>query len=522
MAAVIRCDPLDGVWQTLGTDRYRGIVAESIEASANPWGPDQLSFMVKTVEPAALRPDLLPYTPVELEVDGMLVWSGRVKARPSTEQEHSVQCEGLQYHLDDDVLDRVWVHTRLGDYRDTRTFLTAPLGSFTVAGQVATDGGAIAIGWPNGAVVAITTCVGVTLDLGPSSTAKRLVMTWNSSNNDANAVFFARACDSEDPIFGTSNDFFSFAMNSGASGTSTGTVATARRYVHLFLIHSGSAGTLGADVQLQIKTVQVFRDTAYESGNASILMADTVIKDARALAPLLSQSDDYITAGTFAIPEAATQGYQSPREIIEWANAYENFRTKVGGPQLSHLVYDVKPTLPLFEVGEWSGAEFADASVSGEEIYSRALVDGSGPDGARIVSSQTQTGTLADRNGVTRTRVLPIRSAMTQAVADRFADLWLDEHRTAPFAGKLSATNGIRRFLGGGSVPAHEMLLMAGERINFAHRLDPDTGAWGRVGTIAGVRYREADESVEIDIDDRRDHFEKILGRYGILVDQIP
>ena len=71
----IRIQPLGGPWETLGSDRLRGLIAEHIVASSNDWGPDALNFTLRA-ESGARRPDLLPYTPIELEIAGVLCWSG--------------------------------------------------------------------------------------------------------------------------------------------------------------------------------------------------------------------------------------------------------------------------------------------------------------------------------------------------------------------------------------------------------------------------------------------------------------
>ena len=92
-------------------------MAQGVVASANDWGPDGFSFQL-AAEEGARRPDLLPYTPVELEIGGMLAWSGFVWQRPSDANNYQVTCRGWQYHLDDDLIDRVYVHTRLADYVD--------------------------------------------------------------------------------------------------------------------------------------------------------------------------------------------------------------------------------------------------------------------------------------------------------------------------------------------------------------------------------------------------------------------
>lgn len=523
--ATVRVRAVDGTWETLGVDRLRGIVPEGVEATANEWGPDQLSFQIKA-QFGAQRPDLLPFTPVELEVDGTLVWAGRVRERPSDDANHAVSCQGWQYQLDDDLFDRVYVHTRVGDYVDSRTLLAQNLALFTVSGTIANDSGTIQIGWPNGAIVPNGAQVGVTLDLGPDSTAKRVVLDWDSSNNSAGTSLYVRASDSPDAnAAGVSDDAFNFAMNTGASGTTAGTFATARRYVHVFLFRAVGV-TYASDTWARIKAIKIFRSTAYESGNASILKADSVVADALAKAPLLESDLTLVSAGTFNIPSYVTGGYSTPRSVVEAVNAYENYRAKIGGTTLRQLVYGPKPTTPIVEFGEWSDGQFDDASISGDDIYDRAIVDATGPDGGRIVSVRESLATLYDKNagGTTarRTALLSVNSAVTQAVADRFGDLWLSEHAVSPFAGTLTVTGpGIRRLLGGASVPAHDLLLYGGEKLRFSNRIDPDTGGFGRDGRIAGVRYNHDAKAATISIDDQRDNFARTLARYGVLVGEI-
>jgi hypothetical protein len=516
VAAIIRCDPIDGAWQTLGSGRYRGVVPEGIEATTNVWGPDQLSFNIKTVEAAALRPDLLPYTPVELEIDGILVWAGRVRQRPSTDQEHQVTCEGWQYHLDDDAISRMYVGTKLSDWADVRQDLNYDLTRFITKWGVET-GSTVKISHPAEAI-AVNKSAGVVFDCGPDSSAARVVITWTSANNDANITcFFDTSAVVPVPTTGAATIT---TLAGGASGTFTASPSD-RRYLMIWC--DAAAHTPAAETWIKITSAQVFRDPAYESGNASILKADTVVNNALGTAPLLNQSRALVTAGTFSIPEYATDGYQTPRDIMQSVNAYENYDIQIGGADLKTLIYAPKQTVPAYIVGEWSGAQFADASIAGDDIYNKAIVTGTGPDGAPLVAKRTITQSLVDRGAAAsvRTKVLPIRSAGTSAVYNRFGDLWLADHQLAPFAGKLAATSGIRRWLGGSTVPPHELLLAANQRIHLSHRVDPDTGNWGRDGFIVAASYHHDTRSVDLDIDDRRDHFESVLQRYGILVDQI-
>jgi hypothetical protein len=523
MPATIRLLPRDGAWVTLGARSLRGIVPEGIEATANPWGPDQLSFQIKALDPRAQRPDLLPYTPIELEIDGLLVWAGRIRERPADERAHQVACEGWQYHLFDDLLSRVYVHTRLGDYRDQRSFLGADLTLFLTPPQVQATDGAIVLGWPEGANGRQNTWVGVTFDLGPDSTAKRVVLSFANAGIGAGThTLKARAHDGENPLTAaTFDDALSFDPQATAS-PQAGTFTTARRYVSILLTKTAATGLEAADRNVRITAVQIFRDTVYESGNASVLKADEVVKTARdTKAPLLNPANDLISAGTFNIPEYASAA-QSPREIIEAINAYENYETRIAGPDLKTLRFRPKATAPLFAIGEWTGSDFTDASAKGDDIYDQVLVTGTGPDGANLQALRTQTGTLVDLRGFHRTKALPIATALTSAIANRFGDLWLLEHRKAAFSGRLTVRgNGVRRMIGHGDVPPHELLLHANELVHFSHRVDPDTGAWGRDGRIASVAYNYDNREAAIAIDDRRDHFETILARYGLLAGQL-
>jgi len=525
--ATVRVQPLGGTWERLGSDRLRGITPEGIVASANDWGPDGLSFTLKAEE-GARRPDLLPFTPIDLEI-GPLCWSGFVWQRPNDANGYQVVARGWQYHGDDDLLDRAYVHTRLSDYVDARSLLTTVLGAanFLAAGQVSNDKG-IVLAYPNGTPVLNGSQVGVVLDLGPDSTAIRVVVTASTSFN-ASPTFFVIGHDSPnykaDTLGSTRDDYVASQQINAAPWTAAdqqktfaATNARAHRYITI-LVNAQAGATFGADVYLRVHSIQAFRSASYESGNASTLKADQVIKDALAVAPLLNQSTAQIQAGTFSIPSYVTGGYQTFRQIAEAVNIVENYRLKIGGDDLRTPVYGPKPSAPIAEVGDWSGSDFSDSTVSGEPIYSRALVDASGPDGARLVSKRTQTGTLVDRRSFQRTARVDVSSAVTQAVADRIADLYLTEHKTAPFSGTLRVIgDGARSATGGTTIQPHEFLLYAGEKIRFANLLDPDTGGWGRDGRIAGVTYTHDTRSVEIAIDDQRKKFETILARYAALV----
>jgi hypothetical protein len=190
---VVRLQALDGQWEVCGADRLVGIVPQDLQLAANEWGSDTASFTLRR-DPGSVHPDLTAFTPCDVSIAGELVWSGRVRETPTKEgadPQISVQGQGWQYHLDDDVYERFYVHTRVGDWRDQRSFLTANLAVFTVVGQVSAAGGAV-IGWPNGGVVAAGARVGVTLDLGENASWQAISLDFERTGGTANEQLYVR------------------------------------------------------------------------------------------------------------------------------------------------------------------------------------------------------------------------------------------------------------------------------------------------------------------------------------------
>lgn len=398
---IVRVQALDGTWETCGADRARGVVPENVQLTSDQWGSKTASFQLRR-DPKAVWPDIGAFAPVEVEVGGRLVWSGRVNETPvrdSTDSVITVQCVGWQAHLDDDLYERVYVHTNLTEYKDARSALNATLGRVgTAAGMVQTEAGVLAVGWPKGAQLnGSSGCyVGATLDLGPQSTAKRVVFTYEKASATASAgvmSFICRASDNSDfANTSTSQDISSTDIASlASSGTVAATVTTARRFVHFALsFTSASNTTLGEDNTIKITSAQVFADTAYESSNASVLKSDAVINDALSRATVLYDADrSGIETGTFNIPEFAPSEPRTPREIWNAVDAFEDRYKKID--VLRRPLYKAKPTTPEVEVGAWSGMEFEDSSSnSGEDIYSRVIITGSQPNGLPLRVFRTQ------------------------------------------------------------------------------------------------------------------------------------
>ena len=390
--AVVRVQALDGTWETVGVDRLAGIAPENVSLSANAWGSDKASFDLRR-DPGGIYPDLSAFTPVDVEVAGAKVWSGRVSSTPSREGSDSVvnvQCEGWQYHLDDDVYESRYAHTSLADYQDVRSWSGTSLGNFSAAGMVqSADQGSVVIGFGNGApVVQNTSCAGVFLDLGVYTGVKRVVVSF--ANSGVVAGYYnltVKAADYPDGLVGY--DTLINVDPASASSPQAATAATARRYVVIFLVRTGATGTETGDRLVKITASQVFASTAYESGNASILKATDVIGDALGRATMFLTDTSGVTATSFSIPDYSPEGLRTPREQIEAVNAYHAHRAQVTVDR--RVIFQPQPSSPLFEAGEWSGCELSDASMNdGDEIYSRCVVEAAGPDGTQMRVERTQ------------------------------------------------------------------------------------------------------------------------------------
>jgi hypothetical protein len=389
----VRLQSLDGVWEVCGSDHARGIIPENVELRSDQWGSSRATFDLRR-NPKEFWPDIGAFTPVEIEVGGTIVWSGRVSETPvrdSTDSVISVQCEGWQAHLDDDLYERIYVHTNLTEWKDARSAPGATLTTLVAAPQVQVGDGVLSLTYQNGTAAAGKAAA--ILDLGPNSTAARVVIDWSLTAGAATrSLSFG---------FGASSDASAATLDtissstSAVSGTYSYTLSTARRY--LFLIHAASGHTPSADEVAKFTSIQVFASTAYESGASSVLKSDQVVTDALSRASVLFSADrTQITTGTFNIPEFAPSEPRTPRAVWEAVDAFEDRYKKITVDKIP--VYKAKPTYPEVEVGAWSGMEFEDSAAnSGDDVYSRVIVTGDQPDGTplRITRSQAQqTGAL--------------------------------------------------------------------------------------------------------------------------------
>lgn len=384
----VRLKPAGSPWEVCGVDRMPGVYPESFTATANEWGSETCSFQLRR-PPDNDYPDLTAYADCEVEIAGKLVWSGRIREAPTREgADAAIQVSGVgwQVQLDDDVYERIYVHTRLDAWQDYRSSPAADLNRFITSWGVEAGPGAIKISHPPNAIP-LNRRAGVLLDLGPYSAAKRVIVEWETSANDGfYATAYLAAGDSPVDVTGLTIEATITALNT-ASGTFRHTLATARRYVLIFV--DAAAHTPPAEIWFRAKAVRVFADTAYESGGVSVLKADTVVKDARDRATLLlSNSNEHITAADFNIDDLAPAAPVTPREVMLAVNAFHRWRLKIREDKKLH--FGPQPNSPIVKVGAWGGSTFEDASAgSGEEIYNRVLITARANDGRPVRVERT-------------------------------------------------------------------------------------------------------------------------------------
>jgi hypothetical protein len=410
---VVRAQALDGTWETIGTDRARGVWPENVGLVTDQWGSASASFDLRR-DPGSPWPDIGAFAPIDVMVGGVKVWSGRVKETPAhdgADRVLNVQCEGWQYHLDDDVYARGYVRTRLSDFQDMRSAPLANLSASALmaAGVVSSDNGSLYIGIPNGTTVDTGSHAAAYLDLGPdpASWAKRAVVTWTAWGAGAGTISFViRGSDAPDNNTSTvggwgtgrSEDIY-FADTIVGPTTTAGTFTTPRRYLHLVLYQSGVPGPYTADAWVKATGLLVASDTAYESGNASVLKASQVVSDALDRGTVLLSSDrSQIATTAFSIPTLAFDEPVTPRAVIDGVNAYHNYTTMVDVER--RMVFAPQEAAPRWELGAWSAMEFDDASAnSGQDVYDRVIVTGNTPAGEpfrveRLAADTTRGGNL--------------------------------------------------------------------------------------------------------------------------------
>ena len=387
---------LNGTWEHIGSDRSAGVWVEDLACEANEWGPSAASFTLRR-QPFQSWPDLGAFTPIDVEIDGVLCWSGRVKETPSrggADRSITVSCEGWQFHLDDDLYERGYVYNDMSAWKDFRDEpgVQSQLGSgyACAQGRVINNGGVLTLMLPTATYTSADN-VRIVFDAGPGQVVRRIVMKGATSNNFNGTVAFRGYMGPD--VIGETEFLGSTPLTTmGATFTLAYNLNADSRFVTLVL---NTFASLSSDAWVTFSSLQLFADQAYETGNASQLKASTVVADAVTRGTqLLSKDQSQIGTTGFSIPTFDPDGPQTPRQVWESVDAYHAWLKKVD--VWRRPVYAALPSVPTFELGAWSAMADEDASAnSGADIYNRVLLTGSAPDGSpvRALRSQAQQPT---------------------------------------------------------------------------------------------------------------------------------
>ena len=390
----VRLRTMDGVWEVGGVDRRHGIYPENVKYASDAWGSSKASFDLKR-EPDAFWPDLRALTPVDIEVGGTLVWSGRIQETPArdtpTDAVINVQCEGWQYHLDDDAYRRLYVSNDTSAWKDTRTmagFNAYP--NFASNLAVENNDGQITLGCPKGETWYGSTAVGVSFDAGPNPDnwiANAYAWVMRSEGAPPNVLLYVRG---SDRLAQTGHMSGGAHAGDSVSGATASTISNTGfqvfgtsfpngvryRYVHVFFYNNGADYTAGLNDMWFLGKLLLVSNGAYQSSGNSALTADMVVKDAIAKATRNLSSDlSQIAATSFVPPELNMAQHQTAREVISAVNAYHNYETRVDVNK--RVVFQPRASTPELTIGRWSNAEIEDASAnSSEDMFNRCVVSG--------------------------------------------------------------------------------------------------------------------------------------------------
>ena len=273
--AVVRLQTLSSQWETCGSDRLRGIVPEGIQLQANAYGPDTASFTLRR-DPSAIWPDLQAFTPVEIEIGGVVVWDGFINQTPTTDSEGGsvgINCKGWQYHLDDDSFEKTWIHSSLPDWKPISSFTNYDPTRFPPTSAVTVGDGAITLGWGTGNFIVNNTFSAIVLDLGPDNKATGLSVSWEvpdtgvtgsvTNSTSGNIKVFGRAGSGVASLATVSNDAWSSSYMKANKDTCTlsGAFPTPARYVMVALGFVGSTTPSGSSVNYSIKIKEIIVTT---------------------------------------------------------------------------------------------------------------------------------------------------------------------------------------------------------------------------------------------------------------------
>lgn len=378
---VVELELIEGRPTVLGRDVYPGFMPSDVDTVSDAWGFATCSFAIRRPESAftAAQADLAAWTPCKITEANKTLFEGRIQAAPVQPDENLIQVEGRgwQYVLDDDYLERMWVHARLSEFGDTRGGLTVDLAKWKTSGSVEVSDNVIVIGWAKGDQADANQHVGVTLDLGedPNQRVARIVLQTQVVGPSAAFTFVVRGHDVEDPNYAGFEDVVTTVHNVLGTGPAA-TFATFRRFVTIFMYRSdGASGVTTGDNLVRITAARLFAATAYESGGLSTLKGSTVIGHVFDHAGDLSTDRSRIATSLLNLPHFATSDPRTRREVAEAINGLHGYRLKLTDGRLP--IFEPFPTVPKWQVTPEAARRLSVSSeISGDPMFNVCLVDG--------------------------------------------------------------------------------------------------------------------------------------------------
>lgn len=396
----IRLQVTDGRWETVGVDRFPEVDPESLSLSANDWGSDTATFVLRR-RPADVHPDLRAFTPCEVSIDDALVWSGRVRETPTQDGEDpniQVEGQGWQYHADDATYSKVYVKRGFDNCVPTRDIATWDVGQYVASNAETSIGASLTLATQEGSQSppAGITAMSAIFDLGEWDAFQRVSLTVRGGNS--NLAFGIYATD----VPGARTE--AFELSAQMLGPVVIELQCSRRFRYLE-VQAGQQSLVQASSGswIQVLGARFFysSNSSYRIGTAttgvnsvaagseSNLTASFVARDALALTcPLLSKQVDRVANTSFIIPQFITDGQKTAREVWQSVNALHLWRMQVDVDR--KLVFQPPPAQAAFEVGAWGGAVFQAASEnSAEDIYNEVIVEGTRENARREHISRT-------------------------------------------------------------------------------------------------------------------------------------
>ena len=450
---VVRLQALDGTWETCGVDRAKGIFPENVSLTSDSWGPKTATFDLKR-DGTAIWPDVLAFTPVKIEVDGQLVWSGRVSDTPSrngTDTVMSIQCEGWQHHLDDDAYKELIFRSRMDGWVNTGTLPGSDLTKWVLAGKAELEGGALVLGFPAGtSTVQDVTRAGVTIDLGEDVRAKRIWVNVDTSSFSAGAFYFL--IEGHNLPNGMIN-----GPGGGGGGqrdaATTGTTfynapGTGFRYWSISVYkYAGGTFTETSDKYCRLTSIVLMASTGFDTSGVSTLKASSVITRGLTTAPLLSSDTTMVQTPLTSLAEYAPDEIRTLREHINAVNGFHGWTTKVDA--FRRVNFYSKPLRPKYDVGNYSYMETSDsAGSSGADIYNKVIVTGTDPGGKPVSVTRyanQQQGGFSEQGSLywPNPSFTTDTSGWVADVGSISRTTTAGEFDSSPAAGKVSSSGGI-------------------------------------------------------------------------------